>query len=169
MPKAAKADVTMLSRRELLRQNAQQHSFEKVDPTPMEVPQSGYRPITLRDEMRRFVQQAVSEQAEQHGFETFEEADDFEIEEAEQEEAALLSAYTVVDTLPEPGQSPDDLEGEPNEEDKAVAAQDASQAPQNVDTDNSLPNGEITLSDSEMSQLITLLQKVKLPEGDLTK
>lgn len=153
------------SRREQLREQSALNAYEKVDPTPMEVPQTGYRPITLRDEMRRFVQQAVSEQASDRGFETFEEADDFEIDEAEQEEAALLSAYTVVDTIPEPGQSPDDLEGEPNAEDRAIAAQEASQEPP-VATDTPVPNEGITLSDAEMSQLITLLQKVKLPEGE---
>lgn len=161
---AAKEKVITKSRREQLREQSALHAYEKVDPTPMEVPQTGYRPITLRDEMRRFVQQAVSDQASQHGFETFEEADDFEDDEADQEEAALLSAYTVVDTIPEPGQSRDDLEGEPNAEDREIAAQEASQEPQ-VAVESPLPNEGITLSDAEMSQLITLLQKVKLPEG----
>lgn len=99
-------------RRIALRNAAAETSAEVLDPTPIEVGHQE-RPLTLREEMRRFIVEQVSVHAGQQGVETFEEADDFEIEDGPD----LSSQYTVQDMTLE-GYPQDDLEGEPNEEDK---------------------------------------------------
>lgn len=53
---------------------------EKNDPTPMAKPIGYNQPLSLQDEIRRFIRQEVSVQAQDDGHETFEEADDFEEE-----------------------------------------------------------------------------------------
>ncbi|AXL14884.1 hypothetical protein [Microviridae sp.] len=103
--------ATRLPRRLALREAAQ-HTGEIPDTTPIEVGEH-QKPLTLREEMRRFIIQEVSTAAEQHGVESFEEADDFDVE----EETDLTSPYTVQELYME-GAPRDDLEGEPNKEDK---------------------------------------------------
>lgn len=92
---------------------AAENSAEVLDPTPVEVG-NHERPLTLREEMRRFIIQEMSQTAQAHQAESFEEADDFEIE----EEPDLSSQYTLQQMAPEEGYPGDDLEGEPTEEDK---------------------------------------------------
>ena len=83
-----------------------------MDPTPVEIPPQGKRPLPLKDEIQRMVQTAVSQVAAANGQETFEEADDFEEDE---ELYDLISPHTnVVQMIPE-GMAEDDLNGEPQE------------------------------------------------------
>lgn len=70
------------------------------------------RPPDLREEMRRFIREEISKRAEEAGEPTFEEEDDFEINESEIDLG--FSEYTLVDMAPEEGQPVDDLEGDPN-------------------------------------------------------
>lgn len=73
---------------------------ELPDPTPVEKPTGLKLPLSLHDEIRRFVRFELSHQAAVQGVESFEEADDFDVEE---EEPELVSPYEVVDLVPEPG------------------------------------------------------------------
>lgn len=95
-------------RRLYLREQAQ-NTGEVPDPTPVEaslVPP----PLSLREEMRRFIKQELSQQAAESGeFETFEESDDFSIEE---DEPDFTTGYTV-NELDNPEVRYDDLEGDP--------------------------------------------------------
>lgn len=52
---------------------------EIPDPVPMEVPAGYAKPESLTDMMRRMIRQDMSSFAEQHGAETFDEANDFEM------------------------------------------------------------------------------------------
>lgn len=52
---------------------------EKPDPTPIAPPVGYIRQPTMVDRMRELVRRELSSQAADQGFETFEEADDFEI------------------------------------------------------------------------------------------
>lgn len=54
---------------------------ELPDPRPLEVPAGYKKPESLTEKIRRMVRTDVSEWASQRGAETFEEANDFEIEE----------------------------------------------------------------------------------------
>lgn len=53
---------------------------ELLDDTPMAIPLRGYRPESLQDQIRRMVRHQLSEHAAARGAETFEEADDFDVD-----------------------------------------------------------------------------------------
>lgn len=53
---------------------------EILDPTPVEMPLQWSRPPTLQEQIKAFVRRELSEQAAAAGAETFDEADDFDIE-----------------------------------------------------------------------------------------
>jgi hypothetical protein len=95
------------SRREAIR--ARNIPGEKPDPIPIHIPGKTDAPLTLREEMRRFVREELSKSAEEVGAETFEESNDFEIED---DQVDLLSAYTVYDLAPEEPGTASDIEGE---------------------------------------------------------
>lgn len=107
--------TTWPSRREAIRQN--RVSGEKPDQTPVHIPGKGERPLTLREEMRRFVRQELSRQAEAKlGAGSFEDEDDFDIPDYD-DDGDLTTPYTVRE-LSDTGMV-DDLDGAPTEEDKA--------------------------------------------------
>lgn len=85
--------------------------YEWPDTTPVHIPGKTDRqaPLTLREEMQRFVRQEVSRVAAAREFETFEESDDFEIED---EEPDLTSPYTVRELRPPAEGLQNDLEGD---------------------------------------------------------
>lgn len=70
---------------------------EYPDPTPVEVPLGFRRPPTLQEEISRIIRQQMSQQASQAGFETFEEADDFVVD----DDPDPLSPYEVLEMAPE--------------------------------------------------------------------
>lgn len=88
---------------------------EKLDPTPISVPVT--RPLTLREEMQRFIRTELSKEMAAHGQPTFEEEDDFEIDEFD-EDPDLTTQYTIPDEMvqvlhSETGNDHDDLNGAP--------------------------------------------------------
>jgi hypothetical protein len=82
---------------------------ETPDDTPKHIP-GLEKPLTLREEMRRFVKEELSRVARENDDPTFEEEDDFDEDDPD---ADLLSPYTVHELTPEEGDIPDDLEGNP--------------------------------------------------------
>lgn len=58
-----------------------EHGREIPDPTPMEVPLGFKRPETLAEQVQRLVRTSMSAHAAMHGMETFEEAEDLEVDE----------------------------------------------------------------------------------------
>ena len=66
---------------------------EYPDQTPVEIPAGYGQPLSLRDEMRRFIREEMSNQALVDGHETFEESDDFDIDDEDDYE----SPYTMQD------------------------------------------------------------------------
>lgn len=54
---------------------------EIPDPNPMEVPLGMKRPATLAEQVQRLVRTSLSEHARMQGLETFEEAEDLEVDE----------------------------------------------------------------------------------------
>lgn len=62
-------------------QKAQLDEFghEVPDPTPLQIPSGFKRPETLAEQVQRLVRGAISRQAAEQGFETFEESEDFDL------------------------------------------------------------------------------------------
>ena len=101
-----------VSRREYLRAQADTVNTEersKLDTTPVEVPLEMTRPPTIKEELQRYVRYEVSKIGQEEGFETFEEADDFE----EEDLPEWSSEYELLDMEDE---VPESLDGEPSEE-----------------------------------------------------
>ena len=96
---------------------------ETPDPTPVEIPGKCQVPLSLREDMRRFIREELSKQvAEQTEAETFEESNDFDVNDTE---AEITTQYTVLELAPEPEQPLDDLEGTPSPEDRVPEAPEA--------------------------------------------
>lgn len=74
-----------MARRLWLRDQAQRSSAEKVDVTPVEVPAEMRAPPTWKEEMQRYVRYELSRKAEERGLESFEEFNDFEVDEEDPE------------------------------------------------------------------------------------
>lgn len=66
---------------------------EVLDPTPIEVPLSFRRPLTMQEEIQRMVRQELSRAAESSGFESFEESDDFDVE--DDDDLVFMSPYEI--------------------------------------------------------------------------
>lgn len=114
-------------------------ALEYPDPTPIHIPGKEHPPpLSLREEMQRFVRQEVSRVAEQAEAETFEEADDFEI----QEDPDLTSEYTVHNLQPIEEFPETSLDGEPTEEDNQVTPENRSEATRGEAADNPAPSPE---------------------------
>lgn len=65
-----------------------QFGREIPDPTPVSVPANWQRPLSLHEEIKRFVRVEMSRQAADQGEETFEEADDFDVDDDEVDPAS---------------------------------------------------------------------------------
>lgn len=68
------------------------YDFEPVDDTPVSIPTRLKLPQSRTDQMREFIRREMSIQAAEQGEETFEEADDFEID----EEDTPLTRYEML-------------------------------------------------------------------------
>lgn len=71
---------------------------EIPDPTPMSLPAGWDRPESLTDQIKRLIRVQMSREAFDAGHESFEEADDFEVD----EDPDPVSAYEVRELVPEP-------------------------------------------------------------------
>lgn len=85
------------------------NDYEPVDNTPVGIPTRLRLPQSRTDQIRSFIRQELSNQALEQGHETFEEADDFEID----EEDSPLSPYELHDL--EPPAPPDPVTAKPPE------------------------------------------------------
>lgn len=54
------------------------HGSEIIDPKPMAVPLHWKKPLSLNEQIKRMVRTSLSEHAKNQGYETFEEANDFD-------------------------------------------------------------------------------------------
>lgn len=138
-----------LSRREYIRQNTTtDKTGENPEQTPVEL-SGGDPPLTLREEMRRFVREQISLQQGKEDNPTFEEEDDFTEDE---DTGDLVSAYTVHELVSEDLDQPEDLEGAPNDEDRA--AQEASEI-----KETELPHRQAPFTEEDHAQLKELSER----------
>lgn len=88
---------------------------ERNSGVPVELGMPEDRPLSLREELKRFIREEVSQVAQNRGAETLEEANDFDIDD---EETDGLTAYEVMEMAPE-AFIPEDTEGQPEADDLA--------------------------------------------------
>lgn len=100
------------SRREAI--NARVSQKEQHDHTPIHVAENA-PPLTLREEMQRYVREQISAAAADNQAGTFEEEDDFTEDE---ETHDLLSNYTVTE-LHDEAEASENFDGKPNQVDLA--------------------------------------------------
>lgn len=136
MSAADKIKRVWQSRREAIRSN--RVKGETPDPEPIHVPGMSDRPLTLREEMRRFVRQELSQQAAEQGAGSFQDEDDFSEDEFEPD---LISQYTVNELTDQLAPS-DDLEGEPTPEDIESTPDSSVENPAAVAAPNPAPSPE---------------------------
>jgi hypothetical protein len=82
---------------------------ELPDPTPVSVPAGFARPIALHEQIKRLIRTEMSRQAVTEEKESFEEADDFDVD----EDGDPLSPYEIPEGLPERPQGVLDLDADP--------------------------------------------------------
>lgn len=82
---------------------------EIPDTRPVAVPHNWDRPLSLHEEIKRFVRIELSRTAEMQGQESFEEADDFDVD----EEPDPLSPYELQEGAPEWPGGVKDADGDP--------------------------------------------------------
>lgn len=70
-----------------------EHGREVPDPTPVEMPLGWSRPKPLQDLIKDMIRVEMSRQAVAAGFESFEEADDFEVDDSDGDD--MLSQYEL--------------------------------------------------------------------------
>lgn len=83
------------------------------DPTPVEIPTGVRTPLSLADEIKRYVRHELSIRADAAQYETFQEADDFDVEEDDVED--WVSPYEVLDLIPERHDRDGDPPGKPGD------------------------------------------------------
>lgn len=74
--------------------------YEYPDPTPVEVPIELKRPETTDERLRRIVRELISTKAVDNGLESFEESNDFEVDDSFDGDG-LMSPYEVQEMVPE--------------------------------------------------------------------
>lgn len=103
--------------------------LEKVDPVPVELCGPGSRPPpTLREQIQRYIHQEVSQAAYEQGFETFEEANDLDVD-YDGEELDFESQYEVRDMDEEPVQSSSEADVDAQDEEPATTHSPDGNAP----------------------------------------
>lgn len=84
---------------------------EKPDTRPMEIPLDACRPQTMEELVKKYVAVTLSAQMEDQGHETFEESNDFDIDEDDD----FVSPYEIVEMIDE---VPIEMQEEPPKEEK---------------------------------------------------
>lgn len=80
-----------------------ERGFEIPDQTRVEVPLGYTAPLTMEQRLRKYVREELSRQADDGGMETFEEADDFEVD----DDGEIATPYELTEMQEEPGYGQD--------------------------------------------------------------
>lgn len=115
--------------------------------------------LTLREEMQRFIRTELSARAAAEEFETFEEADNFDLPEEDEEDREFETRYTVRELVPENGNY-DDLEGDPQADAANIPSRRAESASE-AGTAVSPTDGPLTAE--QAAELIRRLQPLAMP------
>lgn len=91
-----------------------QKGREIPDPTPLAIPAGLKKPESMQDMIRRFVRIEASRIAQAEGYESFDEADDFEVDDAEPDDVNTPYGVPWIEMAPEAGpEGPESLDGAP--------------------------------------------------------
>lgn len=91
--------------------------YEVLDPTPMALPLGAEKPMSLKEEMLRFIGEQFSRMADTQGEETFNEADDFEMPDSDDWHSPYEMQEMNDEVLPE---TPPETAPEPSTEQKST-------------------------------------------------
>lgn len=84
---------------------------------PIEVPPEHTRPVSIKEDLQRYIRYQVSQAAQDDGFATFEEEDDFQEEDLDED---WSSEYEFTDTQAEAGFGPEETLDGPSEPSSVV-------------------------------------------------
>lgn len=90
---------------------------EVPDSTPLAVPLGSRKPESITEMMRRLIRQDMSRHFEKQGHESFEEANDFEVED-EDAELSNTEYETMADEVPRSAQAPKEAHDEDEDEEE---------------------------------------------------
>ncbi len=90
---------------------------EDLDTTPMAAPVGADRPMTLQEEIQRFIKTEISQAAEDKQMETFEEADDFEEDDPDHVDLTPYNLTQLQEEEPLPLDVPEETTQAPQEAD----------------------------------------------------
>lgn len=76
-----------------------EEGWELYDPDPLAIPAGLKRPLSLREQIQRVLRTEVSAQAVMQGLESFEESEDFDVED-EFDSAEIRSVYEMKEEFP---------------------------------------------------------------------
>lgn len=127
-----KVDPTLFEElSKLKRSMLDENGRETPNPRPKDVA-IGLRPPSLQEQIQRLIKVELSEQMQKQGAETFEEANDFEVDD---EEGDPLSPYALEDMEPD---APDNLPPSPNH----MAVESSHDGPATEETDTPVETAE---------------------------
>ncbi len=117
------------------------HDAEVVDPVPHDLMNEKYAPPTIREQIQEAIRDTMSEQARHNGFETFEEANDFEEEDPEADPLTIYEMALMADENEETldGSETEAPESDSKPSDEATPASDTPPAPDPDDVPTEVP------------------------------
>lgn len=86
-----------------------EYGREIPDPRPIAVPANWQRPLSLHDQIKRFIRTEMSRSAEDSGEESFEDADDFDVD----EDPDPFSPYEIAEAAVEAPGGVKDVDADP--------------------------------------------------------
>jgi hypothetical protein len=116
--------------------------YEELDPTPLEIPENAKKPLTMKQEMERFFKsEQLKKELEAAGWDTEEEANDFEIPEGDDLDFGITEAEMIVmaeefpvEPLEEGVEPEEDLQDESEGEDSSMPNQEAADTAEGEDS-----------------------------------
>lgn len=119
---------------------------EYPDPTPVEIPIEMQRPESMDEKIKRIIQTQISAQAAMNGTETFDEANDFDVQD-DFEVAEPVSQHEMIDMMPE---YPEGLEEkiksetvQPEDQKLNPSSTDDSEPPKGVESSSTEPDNSL--------------------------
>lgn len=117
---------------------------EVPDPTPAPVPGWVTKAVSRHDSIKAYVRSVLAMEAEAQGFETFEEADDFDVD----EEPDPFSPYEIQEAAPEWPGGVKDADGDPPTDPHGKTAPKPEKGPARASAEGRVPDQPAGRGDS---------------------
>ena len=137
--------------------------YETLDPTPVEIPTGFRKPELLAETIQRLIRNDVSQIADKEGYDTFEEADDFHIEDDDSNDPS-----TVYETVFDPviGRDVTAQSLMDNRDHYKELYEEAIKEPPTQPDDEHLPNREPGTGESEAEKILKSVEPEPEAEVD---